>query len=283
MTLPIHTSPTGAKYIGYSGDFTEIASGQEVADSLESLLNDFSGVTVYKDSTLIGWRDDGNSIGTAPTSTSIGDAFFKLLLDNDGYPSASVNARNYDSTNIEITVGNTPTVDLTTHRRAVAYSNGTDLGVFAFEYDEDNQNGTNRHYFIWAGEVKGNGNITSPQTRCVITNVNTEGSYGATNDGYESVGVYQEDNTQVRVHYSSGAKADHSIDCGENAGKLYLIENINDRTVGYCDNLFLSKENHILGEFVEIEGVTDGGSTEGIVVGKWGNSAYIVMRVYDGS
>jgi len=283
MSLPIHTSPIGHKYLGYSGDFTNIATGQEIKDSIKSLLEDFNNVTAYTNSAVIGWRYDGNPINTNPTETSIGDAFFKLVIDNNGYPPASVNSRNDEDSNIEIPLSMTPTVNISDYRRAVAYSNGVDLGVFSFEYPEDNINSSNRHYFVWAGEVKGNPNLVAPQNRCVITNINTTGDYSGSNDGYESVGVYQEDNSDIRIHFSSGPEASHSIDCGENGGKLFLIENNTNKTVGYCDNLFLSLNNHILGEFVEIDGLTDGGSEEGVVVGKWGDSGYIIMRQYDGA
>lgn len=279
MTTTINTDGATNKYIGYAGDLTDIASGNEIKNQITNFLNSFPNISADTDF-LTAWRTDETSI-SGNNGSSIGNGFFGVKLTVLGTTAFVLNSKDAGTNNSDIAYAGSHD-DFSELNRAVAYSNGVDLGAFAWEFDNSNQ--LLRSQFHWAGEVKGNSNISSPQNRCGIF---ISMSSPSTIDKIGSSGVKQGDSTTKRIHLDTQAGANHLIDCGTDTGRLYLIEDDgaggDGGAVGYCENLYLSKKAGLtVGGFVTLDGITDGGSEQGIVVGQWGDSAHLIMRVYDG-
>lgn len=280
MALTIHQDSIGNKYIGYAGDVTAVATGQEVNDEIVNFLESFPNVKAAKTiNSFLLWRTDGVVPDSDKGSTKSGDSFFGSDFGGGDY-FLSFNAKDAGPSEVQIltSAGPNPSTRLLTKDNCVAYSNGVDLGVFGWDYDNNNDVAIST--FTWVGEVKGNSNIATPQTRSGIVIING-------NSTQESISVKQPDSTTKRLHLDTESGASHNIDCAEETGRLFLIEDdgagADAGIVGYCENLYISKQTGLtIGGFVTVNGITDGGSTHGIVVGDWGTDAKIIMRVYDG-
>lgn len=280
MTATINTDSIGNKYIGYAGDLTDIATGQEIFDNLVSLISSFSNNTAQENNFRIGWRTDGTSTNVGQSNN--GNSFFNFTASSNG-DGFALNSKDAGSNDIHIS----PNVSSSNPfypnlNKGVAYSNGIDVGIFAWSLDSNGD--LLESMFIWVGEVLSNPNISRPQTRSGILMAYQNGAF----DRSDSVGVKQGDSSTQRLHLDTESGASHNIDCGTDTAKLFLIEDDgaggDGGTVGYCENLYISKQVGLtIGGFVTLNDITDGGSTQGIVVGDWGTDAKIIMRVYDGT
>lgn len=299
--MTIYIDSIGNKFVGYDGQYTNTLSGFDIlnpnnSSSIDKLIESFSGVITEKATasvvgTLAGivWNVDnvqpnadvsGNNamktlgngdyglsfldFGSFNTTQLMGLSASKLS-QNNVYPSlGDINDTFYDLFGHDATFG------------VAQMSSKNDFGIF-FWNDENN------FEFLWLGETKGNPNISVPQNRAAIY----IGKDAGTIVDQKSFGVKQADSTTRRLQLDTEAGANHLIDCGTDTGRLYLIEDDgaggDNGTVGYCPNLYLSKKAGLtVGGFVTLDGITDGGSEQGIVVGQWGDSAHLIMRVYDG-
>lgn len=270
MALTIYTDSIGNKYLGYAGDINNIATGIEVRDNLINLITDFTGNTAQFNENRLGWRADGTAVSNI-SQTNFGNSHFSQCYTND-YP-FSLNSKDLGNSDVHLsTLRNIN--ELGSLDKAVAMSNGIDLGVFGWSLDSNND--VSNFQVWWTGEVKGNSNITAPQTRSGFISRGNPFSFG----------VEQADNSTQRIHLDTQAGASHNIDCAEETAKLYLIQDDgaggDGGTVGYCENIFLTKSTgRITGQFVTLNNLGDNGSTHGVVVGQWGDNE-IIMRVYDG-
>ncbi|PNW41177.1 UNVERIFIED_CONTAM: hypothetical protein BEN50_14405 [Euhalothece sp. KZN 001] len=295
MPLTIHQDAIGNKYIGYAGDLTDIASGEDIFLNIENFLQSFSNIKTNtlstndnnSESSRIAWKTNGISLSGIVDHESFSDSFFSLMINPSQFyfwssgVAFTVNAKDLSSGQYHIksasNISASNSQKIRTKDKAIAVCNSTDLGLFYWDVGSSDipENTT----FLWVGEVKGNSNISAPQTR--------SGIFLYDNTTRESIGVKQPDITTKRIHLESEASANHLIDCGTDTGRLYLIEDDgaggDGGTVGYCENLYLSKKAGLtIGGFVTLDGITDGGSEQGIVVGQWGDNAHLIMRVYDG-
>lgn len=274
MTLTIYSDSINNKYLGYNGDSSSVATGQEILDNLVPLVESFSGNTATFNESRFGWRTDGTATTVALADS--GNSFYNFATTTAGnglglqYDDGSV----VDHIVSQIDSGNP---DFSTLDKGVAYSNGTDVGAFAWSGLGDIS------LFLWAGKVKGNSNLNTSMRRCgIILKYN-----GGVRSNSDSVGVDFDENGQVfrRVHLTSNAAADHTISCGTQGGRLWLLTT-SEKSVGYCENIYLynynAGEELRPGVFVDLNNTFDGGSEQGVVVGRWGDEGSIIMRVYDG-